>query len=41
MKLNLIGLFAALVIFSSTTFATEYIYRDLMANTLPSPGCAV
>ncbi|WP_232463630.1 hypothetical protein [Methylovulum psychrotolerans] len=20
--------------------ATEYVYRDLMANTLPAPGCA-
>ena len=41
MKLNLLGLFAALALFSSTTFATEYIYRDLMANTLPSPGCGL
>ena len=41
MKLNLLGLFAALAIFSSTALATEYIYRDLMANTLPSPGCGV
>ncbi len=41
MKLNLLGLFAALALFSSTTFATEYIHRDLMANTLPSPGCGL
>ncbi|MDD2723935.1 MAG: hypothetical protein PHH59_07935 [Methylovulum sp.] len=26
--------------FVSETQATEYIYRDLMANTLPSAGCA-
>lgn len=26
-------------IFSSPGFATEYIYRDLQANTLPSPTC--
>jgi hypothetical protein len=41
MKLNLLGLFAALVLFSGTAWATEYIYRDLMANTLPSHGCAL
>ncbi len=40
MKLNLIGLLAALAFFASPASATEYIYRDLMANTLPSPGCA-
>ena len=41
MKLNLLGLFVGLALFSSTTFATEYIYRDLMANTLPSLGCGL
>lgn len=41
MKLNLIGLLTVLTFFSSAIWATEYIYRDLMANTLPSPGCAV
>ncbi|UOA06883.1 hypothetical protein [Methylobacter sp. S3L5C] len=41
MRLNLLGLFAVLAFFSGTTSATEYIYRDLMANTRPSPGCAV
>lgn len=41
MKFNLICLYAALVLFSVTASATEYIYRDLMANTLPSPGCEV
>lgn len=41
MKLNLPGLLVTLAFFSSPAWATEYIYRDLMANTLPSPGCAV
>ena len=41
MKLSLIGLLAVLSFFSGTVSATEYVYRDLMANTLPSPGCAV
>ena len=41
MKLNLICLSAVLAFFSGTTLATEYIYRDLMANTLPSVGCDV
>lgn len=40
MKFNLLGLLAGLTLFSSTVLATEYIYRDLMANTLPSPVCA-
>lgn len=39
MKLNLISLGMALTFFSGTTMATEYIYRDLMANTLPSAAC--
>lgn len=39
MKLNLISLCAALALFSGTASATEYIYRDLMANTLPSAAC--
>jgi hypothetical protein len=41
MKFNLICLWMALAFFSGTTLAAEYIYRDLMANTLPSPGCQV
>ena len=41
MKLNLICLSVALAFFSGTTLATEYIYRDLMANTLPSAVCDV
>lgn len=41
MKLYLPGALVALALFSSSVLATEYIYRDLMANTLPSPGCAV
>lgn len=40
MKLNFLGVLAGLMLISSTASATEYIYRDLMANTLPSPGCA-
>ena len=40
MKFNLICIFAALF-FSGTALATEYIYRDLKANTLPSAGCEV
>ncbi len=41
MKFKSIYLWAVLSIFSGTVFATEYIYRDLMANTLPSAGCNV
>ena len=33
-------LLAALAVFSTSSFATEYIYRDLQGNTLPSPTCA-
>jgi len=39
MKLNLIGAILALSFFSSPSFSTEYIYRDLMAHTVPSPKC--
>ena len=39
MKLNLICLVAVLSFFAGVS-ATEYVYRDLMANTLPSAGCA-
>jgi hypothetical protein len=39
MKLNLIGLVAALSLFAGGASATEYVYRDLMANTLPSAKC--
>ena len=39
MKLNWLCLCAVLASFSGTASATEYIHRDLMANTLPSPGC--
>ena len=39
MKLNLLTLLTFLSLFSGTAFATEYIYRDLMANTLSSPKC--
>lgn len=39
MKFNLIGLSAILAVFSANTLATEYIYRDLKANTLPLQHC--
>jgi hypothetical protein len=39
MKLNFLTLVTSLSLFSGATFATEYIYRDLMANTLLSPRC--
>ncbi|WP_019865035.1 hypothetical protein [Methylovulum miyakonense] len=45
MKYKLTALLPLVVLLSGASFtgealATEYIYRDLMANTLPSPGCA-
>ena len=39
MKLNLPSVLLAFCFFSSPVMATEYIYRDLMANTLPSAKC--
>ena len=39
MKLNIPGVLLVLSFFSSPLLATEYIYRDLMANTLPSAKC--
>ena len=39
MKLNLIGTFLTLSFLSSPSFSTEYIYRDLMANTVPTAKC--
>lgn len=40
MKSNfLISSILALLLLSSNAMATEYIYRDLMANTLDSTGC--
>lgn len=40
MKFHIIGLVILITaLFSGASSATEYIYRDLMANTLPSPGC--
>jgi len=39
MKFKFSYLLITLSIFSAPTFATEYIYRDLQANTLPSPTC--
>lgn len=40
MNFKSLTLLAALGFFSGSTLATEYIYRDLMANTLASPVCA-
>ncbi len=39
MKLNLLTLLTCLSLFSGSTIASEYIYRDLMANTLPTSRC--
>ena len=39
MKIILIGVILALASFSTISYSTEYIYRDLMANTLPSVKC--
>lgn len=41
MNLKQLGLTVILTLSSSYATATEYIYRDLMANTLPSPKCDV
>lgn len=40
MKLQRAGLIFALLLGSSAAMATEYVYRDLMANTLPAASCA-
>ena len=39
MKQNLLGILCLLAVCSNSVSATEYIYRDLMANTLPSAKC--
>jgi hypothetical protein len=39
MKVKQIGLLIIFFLGNKTTMATEYIYRDLMANTLPSTHC--
>lgn len=39
MKFNLIGLGVLLCLASTATLATEYIHRDLKANTLPLQHC--
>ena len=41
MKLIKICLLLTFFLISLTASATEYVYRDLMANTLPSPGCTI
>ncbi len=38
MKIKLTALLV-IVFFSNPVFSTEYIYRDLMANSLPSAKC--
>jgi len=40
MKLQRMGLIFALLLTSNAVLATEYIYRDLMANTLSATSCA-
>lgn len=39
MKLSFTVIIAAMSLLSGPAFAAEYIYRDLMANTLPMPKC--
>lgn len=39
MKLKLLTLSATLFFFSNPALSTEYIYKSLMANTLPSAKC--
>lgn len=39
MKTKLLALLLPTLCFSGQSLATEYIYRDLMANTLPSAKC--
>lgn len=36
----MIMLFLVTLALAAPASATEYIFRDLMANSLPSPGCA-
>lgn len=40
MKLKLISLLMTMLVYSGSAMATEYIFRDLMANTLASPKCS-
>ena len=39
MKANLLLLLAVMTFSTGSAVATEYIYRDLMANTLTGPKC--
>lgn len=39
-KLKPLGLLTALALFSGAASAVDYIYRDLMGNTLPSQKCS-
>ena len=40
MKFKSLCLLVVLSFFSANVLATEFVYRNLMANTLPSGGCA-
>ena len=44
MKFKITGIMVVMIAlstcYSNSSTAAEYIYRDLMANTLASPGCA-
>ncbi len=38
-RLGIAGLLVAISLVSGNALASEYIYRDIMGNTLPSPKC--
>jgi len=40
MKISTIGFFTGLVLSCQIALATEYVYRDLMANTIPPAACS-
>jgi hypothetical protein len=40
-KLTLLSIITTGLFCSATASATEYIHRELLGNTLPTPGCAV
>lgn len=40
-KLKLLGFLAVLALFSGNASAVDYIYRDLMGNTLPPQKCSL
>ena len=41
MKITLTAMLFTALFFATPIHATEYIYRDLMANTLPSAKCEI